>query len=314
MHLDAGVLRLSPSDLSAFLGCRHRTGLDLGVAHKVLERPARNDSMLDALRDRGAKHEQAYVKNLLDQGLHVVEIDVNQSVADRARATREAMAAGAEVVVQAALVHDAWTGYADILRRVSVPSALGAWSYEPYDTKLARETRAGTILQLAVYVELLERQQGLRPDRFHVVTPGSGNGVSAMPGLPWPGSGAAPLFTVNSYRYADFAAYFRVVRHQMLTMLALGHDTVRDRHYPEPVEQCDVCRWWGRCNTQRRADDHLSFIAGASRLHRHELATRGYPTLAAAAAIPLPIAFKPSRGSRDAYARVREQARVQHQQ
>jgi len=265
MHLDAGVLWLSPSDLSGFLGCRHRTGLDLAVAHEVLDRPVRSDPMLEALRDRGAKHEQAYVRSLVDQGLHVVEIDVERGVADRAKATREAMAAGAEVIVQAALVHDAWTGYADVLRRVNMPSAFGNWSYEPYDTKLARETRAGTILQLAVYVELLERQQGTRPDRFHVVTPGSGNGVPATLSLPVPGAGVTPLFTVNSYRYADFAAYFRVVRQQMLTMLALGHDAVRDTHYPEPVEQCEVCRWWGRCNSQRRADDHLSFIAGASR-------------------------------------------------
>ncbi len=49
---------------------------------------------------------------------------------------------------------------------------------------------------------------------------------------------------------------------------------------------------------RRRDDDHLSFIAGASRLHRDELVAQGVPTLAAAAAMPLPIAFKPSRGSR----------------
>ena len=43
----------------------------------------------------------------------------------------------------------------DVLRRVDVPSGLGAWSYEPVDTKLARETRAGTILQLCTYCEML---------------------------------------------------------------------------------------------------------------------------------------------------------------
>ena len=79
---------------------------------------------------------------------------------------------GAEVIVQAALRDQQWTGYADILHRVEAASDLGAWSYEPYDTKLARETRGGTILQLATYVDLLERVQGVRPERFHVVTPG----------------------------------------------------------------------------------------------------------------------------------------------
>ena len=52
-------------------------------------------------------------------------------------------------------------------------SALGDWSYEPYDTKLARETRGGTILQLSVYVDLLEAFSSVRPERFWVVTPGT---------------------------------------------------------------------------------------------------------------------------------------------
>jgi hypothetical protein len=38
--------------------------------------------------------------------------------------------------------------------RVDAPSALGGWSYQVADTKLARETRAGTILQLGLYSEL----------------------------------------------------------------------------------------------------------------------------------------------------------------
>jgi uncharacterized protein len=32
---------------------------------------------------------------------------------------------------------------------VETPSALGVWSYEVIDTKLARETKGGTILQLS---------------------------------------------------------------------------------------------------------------------------------------------------------------------
>jgi hypothetical protein len=58
------------------------------------------------------------------------------------------MQCGVPVIAQAALAHQDWNGRADILRRVEVSSALGGWSYEPIDTKLARETKAGTILQL----------------------------------------------------------------------------------------------------------------------------------------------------------------------
>ena len=58
-----------------------------------------------------------------------------------------------------------WSGRADILRRVDVPSDLGDWSYEVIDTKLARETRGGTILQLALYSDLVCSVQGVLPDR-----------------------------------------------------------------------------------------------------------------------------------------------------
>ena len=63
------------------------------------------------------------------------------------------MAGGAAVIIQARLGHSGFAGYADILLRVERPSVLGAWSYEVVDTKLARETLGGTILQLRVYSE-----------------------------------------------------------------------------------------------------------------------------------------------------------------
>ena len=163
MLLTASDLRLSPSDLSGFLGCRHRTGLDLAVAAGSLKRPEWSNPMTEALRQRGAEHERAYVESLRAQGLQISEIDQKQSPDARVAETLEAMRRGAEVIVQAALEGDSWLGYADILQRVPTPSALGGWSYEPYDTKLARETRGGTILQLSVYADLLEGiQQGFR--------------------------------------------------------------------------------------------------------------------------------------------------------
>ena len=41
------------------------------------------------------------------------------------------------------------------MRRVETPSALGPWSYEVIDTKLARETKGNTVLQLSLYSDLL---------------------------------------------------------------------------------------------------------------------------------------------------------------
>ena len=73
--------------------------------------------------------------------------------------------------------------------------------------------------------------------------------------------------------------------------------SLRQRIIPKPVDHCDVCPWSSVCNTKRRADDHLSLVAGISRLQRRELEPRDITTLAALAEMPLPLAFKPKRGA-----------------
>ena len=93
-----------------------------------------------------------------------------------------------------------------------------------------------------------------------------------------------------------------------------GAEALLEESYPEPVAHCEVCRWWLRCNAERRRDDHLSFIANVSRLQRSELALHGFGTMALVGAMPLPLVFRPARGSPDGYVRLREQARVQVQQ
>ena len=61
-------------------------------------------------------------------------------------ATLEAMRGGAEATCQAVL-SDGWRlGCADFLRRVERPSGLRAWSYETWDTKLARSPKTCAVL------------------------------------------------------------------------------------------------------------------------------------------------------------------------
>ena len=88
-------------------------------------------------------------------------------------------------------------------------------------------------------------------------------------------------------------------------------DAIAAANYPEPVEHCDVCRWWSVCDKRRRADDHLSLVAGVSRLQSRELQAAGVATLAQLGELPLPLSFTPRRGAIETYVRVREQARLQ---
>jgi uncharacterized protein len=226
----ANGLVLAATDLSNFLACPHRSALDFAAALGQIAAP---DSLLDAhtrlLRERGEAHERAYVQYLRNKGLNVVEVPQDGTLDSRVEATIAALASGVDVVYQGAFAGPGWVGYADILRKVpSAPgsrSAFGDFHYEPHDTKLARETRGGTILQLALYADLLGQVQGLSPERFFVVAPG------------------AP-FTIHEYRVADYMAYVRLVRRRMLDALASGPEALLARSYPEPVEHCDVCRWW----------------------------------------------------------------------
>ena len=79
--------------------------------------------------------------------------------------------------------------------------------------------------------------------------------------------------------------------------------------YPDPVEHCRVCAWFPVCIERRRADDHLSLVAGMSRAATERLGQAAIPTLAALATSPLdrPI---PDLNDRTRV-RLREQARLQ---
>src|SRR5207248_9379035 len=98
------------------------------------------DPSLAVLQQRGLELERRYVNSLRGEGLEVVDLSEGR-VDDAIRRTSDAMRAGVDVIVQAALRDGRWFGRPDVLRRVSRPSSLGACSYEVLDTKLAKETR-----------------------------------------------------------------------------------------------------------------------------------------------------------------------------
>ena len=290
MHKLHGAIHLSASDLVGHLNCRYLTMLDMDVVNGKASKPAAWDPMLEVLAERGALHERDYVEHLKSGGLSVSVIDGVGVDADAVHRTVEAMKGGAQIIVQAALQVGLWGGRADILRRVEKPSGLGSWSYEPIDTKLARETKGGTVLQLSLYADLLAGMQGLAPEYAHVVTPESRD--------------------PQSYRVPDYAAYYRRVRQSLQTAVTAGVGT---DVYPHPNPHCDVCRWRLHCDAKRHADDHLSLVAGISRSQMNELDGHAVTTTAALAAVPLPLPWKPERGAIESYEKIREQARVQVQ-
>jgi len=183
-------VELSATDLVGHLYCRHFTQLNLSALEGSTRAPFFYDPLLELLWKRGTLHERAYIEQLRSAGYDIVQIEGAGVAASQVEETLAAMQRGVQIVVQGALKQGVWSGRADILRRVDTPSNLGAWSYEIIDTKLARETTAGTVLQLCLYADLLAGMQGVMPEHVYVVTPGSEQ---------------QPLqFRVNAY-----AAYYR---------------------------------------------------------------------------------------------------------
>ena len=272
---------LSASDLSGHLNCRYLTGLDLRAARGLLAKPKIWDPVLEVLVERGRQHETAYLDHLRSQGLPVTTIDGVCIDPVSTAATLRAMKAGAPVIAQAAFQADQWGGRADVLLRVEKASALGPWSYEVVDTKLAQETKGGTVLQLCLYSDLLAKAQGLAPELAYVVTPET-------------------AFVPQPYRLAAFAAYYRRVG-QHLQEAVQGNT---DEGYPDPNPHCDVCRWRQHCDDKRHADDHLSLVAGISKVQIGELGKHDVTSTASLAVLPIPLSWKPERCAAQSYERI----------
>jgi predicted RecB family nuclease len=337
MKIVGGEMRLAATDVSNHLACHHLTQLEWSAARGERDRPQWEAPDLVVIQELGLRHEAKYLKFLEQSGLRVLRLaagyvekrtgrnpaspgggDEGSVVAE----TLEAMKGGIDVIAQGALRVGWRFGRPDVLRKVAGVSRFGNWSYEAYDCKLARETKATTILQLAFYSELLGEIQ--RPDSSPKQTRRAAAALDEMQGrfswdqMPSARTESMPefmwvvppgkVFEAERYRVAEYAAYYRYVKERLEKARENGGAL---ETYPEPCAHCDVCRWFRECEARRRGDDHLSLVAGIRRQQRDQLEVWGTETVAKLAVLPIPLKQKPLHGSREGIVRVREQARVQ---
>ena len=192
--------------------------------------------------------------------------------------TLAAMRAGADVIVQGAFIHDGWGGRTDILKRVEKPSALGAWSYEVIDTKLARRTKGATLLQLCVYSELSSQRQGRVPEYMHVVKPGSG-------------------FEPESFRTASFAAYYRWAKRGFARFL--DGRIPRTRPTPSPMSTAIFAPGGSRARRVAGRTTTCAWSRGSQRFRSASSSAATIDTTTALAGMPHPdLRGSPSVGPR----------------
>lgn len=279
-NLDGRIL-FSATDLMRFMGCAHATTLDLMRLRGDGPEPDEDTEDAALLQKQGDAHEAAHLERLKTSGKTVIEIPRGDLAADAA-ATRDALAKGAEVVFQGALLSGNWGGWSDFLMRVDRPSALGSFSYEVADTKLKRKPHPKHVLQLVLYSDLLTEIQGIAPEHTHVEL---GSGERA------------------TLRLADYAHYARAARARLEAFVKDPQPT-----RPIPCADCALCRWAGHCENTWEAEDSLFNVANISRGQVKKLEASGVTTMAALAQLDRPI-----RGMAESTrARLVSQARLQH--
>jgi predicted RecB family nuclease len=286
-----GRLRIAASDVANFVACQHLTRLNLAAAHRLVTAPTVKDLGAEVLEERGREHESEILESFRNRGWEVHDPRTGSGdPMQEADATAAAIRSGAKVIYQGTLLVDDRVGLPDFLIRADL---LGAPTgpapyYEVVDAKLARSAKAQAVLQTAFYSELVGEVQQHMPERMHLAL------------------GSQDLLPL---RVADYAAYTRQVRRLLGAFASEGAAFPPTDTYPEPVEQCAVCRWRLVCDRQRRDDDDLSLIAGITARQRKALKQAGIETRRGFAALDEAPGFE--RASQQSMTKAHAQARLQ---
>ena len=93
MKLIEQKLRLSASDITNHLACKHLSNLNIDVAQQRVSPPDYYDPLLQVLQQRGIEHENDYVEHLKKEGKQVVDLYTQdeEKLASASEKTRQAM-------------------------------------------------------------------------------------------------------------------------------------------------------------------------------------------------------------------------------
>lgn len=175
---DEGRIVWSASDLKAAAECEFAwlRGIDARLGRvAAVEEP--EDATLERAGRLGGEHELRVLAGYRERfGDGVVEIAAARSSDAEALAaavahTNAALASDADVIFQAAFATDEFVGFADFLAR----DDDGRWIVQ--DSKLARRAKVTALMQLAAYVDQLDRLGIPRSDRVELLL---GDGTTSV--------------------------------------------------------------------------------------------------------------------------------------
>lgn len=132
------------------------------------DEPAPHEPLLALLTEQGLVSQKQ--RELLDGRPDVAEV-IYEDPEEASMQTLQFMREGRSTIYRATLIDKHWIGTPDVLEKVEGRSRLGEWYYVAADFKGSREMRDDFAFQGCFYAELLERVQGVKPQRGYVITP-----------------------------------------------------------------------------------------------------------------------------------------------
>jgi uncharacterized protein len=256
MYKNNHQLIYSPTDLTTYLASpfaswMHRLQIENPELEIQIDEP---DALLSSLQSKGLTHEQDLLEHFQVQGKSITKIPCDLSFDEKKTQTLQAISNGVDVIYQAALSLEPFQGYADFLIRTSIPSKLGDYSYEVWDSKLSKSLKPEYVIQLCCYVEMLQSIQGTLPQHI-VVALGSGD--------------------QTRLRTADYYHYYQAIKTQFIE----SQENFESTKQANPADSKSFGRWSSYAEQLLKQSDHLSLIANISRSQIKKLNRAGIQTV-----------------------------------
>lgn len=290
---DEGRIVWSASDLKAAAECEFAwlRAIDARLGRvQAVEEP--EDLTLERAGRLGTVHERRVLADYIAaHGDRVALIPETRSsdaaaLADAVALTNAALGSDAEVVYQAAFATDEFVGFADFLVR----DEERRWLVQ--DTKLARRARVTALMQLAAYVDQLDRLGVPRADRVQLLLGDGSVSEHEVDDL-------LPVFALRRERLAALIADRRLDLGAAGEAIAWG-----DPRGELGVVACGRC---ATCDAEVVASRDLLLVAGMRPVQRERLRVAGIETIERLAHAPAgPAGMNP-----DVFASLRTQARLQ---
>ena len=186
---------------------------------------------------KGFKHEKEYFKSLKNKYKKIIDIKSLELPRDeKIKKTLESIHEGYEIIYNGHLDDGKWSGEFDFLEiNKNLKSNLGNYSYEILDAKNTSKIKPDHVFQLSVYSDLLEKVQGIRPLKSHIILKGMiKNSVSS--------DSVFDFYKLNKKKYENFIEY-----------------GIKDAK-SEKCSHCKLCEWQDECKNNWLKNDSLNII------------------------------------------------------